>query len=441
MKLSRLDDIRIFKNPAFTNTVDQEKVRIIKDILGSDLVETTLYRGKGINESDFKPVDWTKQKEDKIIKGELISKAREIIEPQIYPTAKVIGDVSLTSGNSGIGGIFVDDAEAFFYEDDTNPALETADRYNVNITAVDALLMSPSNSVAAAITATVSAKGDISGFTIVESGSGYVGSAVTLSIAAPIGVGIGTTVKNEYAQVGVSTFAEATANIVNGKVDSITIDNIGLGYTYTNPPQVIINRPRYQTEEMTSFDNVEGYTGIITGISTAEGSGGAGTKALKFFFTSHKSNANKLAVGYPLLIKDTTIGDGVTSVDGHDNSVVAIGTYFLDNVYKVHTFSQLSDFRAEITCDILSSTNTTGFAQTGFYDITNVGLTTSLGTISWGRIYNGTRSTSPISIGVTGLTVDSGLSTFPTIQRRYFEGLNSEFGLRNTGSIRIVSGL
>ena len=435
------DDIRFFKNPAFTDTVDQEKVRIIKDILGSDLVETTLYRGKGINETDFKPIDWTKQKEDKIIKGELISKAREIIEPQIYPTAKVIGDVSLTSGNSGIGGIFVDDAESFFYEDDSNPALETADRYNVNITAVDALLMSPSNSVAAAITATVSAKGDISGFTIVESGSGYVGSAVTLSIAAPVGVGIGTTVKSEFAQVGVSTFAEATANIVNGKVDSITIDNIGLGYTHTNPPQVIISRPRYQTEEMTSFDNVEGYTGIITGISTAEGSGGAGTKALKFFFTSHKSNANKLSVGYPLLIKDTTIGDGVTSIDGHDDSVVAIGTQFLDNIYKVHTFSQLSDFRAEITCDVLSTTNTTGFAQTGYYDITNIGLTTSLGTISWGRIYNGTRSTSPISIGVTGLTVDSGLSTFPTIQRRYFEGLNSEFGLRNTGSIRIVSGL
>ncbi|AAX44489.1 baseplate wedge initiator [Prochlorococcus phage P-SSM2] len=435
------DDIRITRNPAFTDTIDQENDRIIKDILGSDLVETTLYRGKGINETTFKPVDWTKQKEDKIIKGELISKAREIIEPQIYPTAKVIGDVSTSSGTGASGGIFVDDAESFFYEDDTNPALGTDDRYNVNITAVDALLMSSDNSVAAAITATVSAKGDISALTIVESGSGYVGSAVTLSISAPIGVGIGTTVKNEYAQVGVSTFAEATANIVNGKVDSITIDNIGLGYTHTNPPQVIIKRPLYQTEKMTSFDNVEGYTGIITGISTAQGSGGAGTKALKFFFTSHKSNANKLAVGYPLLIKDTTIGSGVTSVDGNDNSVVAIGTHFLDNIYKVHTFSQLSDFRAEITCDILSTTNTTGFAQTGYYDITNIGLTTSLGTISWGRIYNGTRSTSPISIGVTGLTVDSGLSTYPTIQRRYYGGLNSEFGLRNTGSIRIVSGL
>ena len=435
------DDIHITRNPAFTDTIDQETDRIIKDILGSDLVETTLYRGVGINESTFKPLDWTKQKEDKIIKGELISKAREIIEPQIYPTAKVIGDVNTTTGNSGIGGFFVDDAESFFYEDDTNPALDTADRYNVNITAIDALLMSSSSSVAAAITATVSSKGDISGLTIVESGSGYVGSAVTLSIAAPIGVGIGTTVKNEFAQVGVSTFAEATANIVDGKVDSITIDNIGLGYTHTNPPQVIIKKPLYQTEKMTSFDNVEGYTGIITGISTAQGSGGAGTKALKFFFTSHKSNANKLAVGYPLLIKDTTIGSGVTSVDGHDNSVVAIGTHFLDNIYKVHTFTQLSDFRAEITCDILSTTNTTGFAQTGYYDITNIGLTTSLGTISWGRIYNGTRSTSPISIGVTGLTVDSGLSTYPTIQRRYYNGLNSEFGLRNTGSIRTVSGL
>ncbi|GIS09083.1 MAG: hypothetical protein CM15mP113_2130 [Pseudomonadota bacterium] len=28
------------------------------------------------------------------------------------------------------------------------------------------------------------------------------------------------------------------------------------------------------------------------------------------------------------------------------------------------------------------------------------------------------RSSNPISIGVTGLTVDAGLSTFPTIQRK-----------------------
>ena len=267
--------------------------------------------------------------------------------------------------------------------------------------------------------------------------------SINLLIAAPIGVGIGTTVRNEYAQVGVSTFAEATGTITNGSITSTTITNIGLGYSQANPPRVIVEKPQYKTEKMTSFDNVEGYTGIITGITTTTGSGGAGSLAFKFFYTSFKSNANKLQVGYPILVKDTSIdlGSGVTSVDGHDNSIVAIGSTFLDNIYKVHSMSQLSDFRAEITCDILSTTNAVGVASTGYYDATDIGLTKSLGKISWGRIYNGERSTSPISIGVTGLTVDAGLSTFPTIQRKYYSGLNAEFGLRNTGAIRIVTGL
>jgi len=52
-----------------------------------------------------------------------------------------------------------------------------------------------------------------------------------------------------------------------------------------------------------------------------------------------------------------------------------------------------------------------------------------LGRISWGRIYNFSARTNPISIGVTGLTVDSGLSTFPSIQRR-------GYGFRG-GSIRV----
>ena len=45
----------------------------------------------------------------------------------------------------------------------------------------------------AAITAIVSNKGDIESLVINEPGSGYVGAAITLSISAPVGVGIGTT--------------------------------------------------------------------------------------------------------------------------------------------------------------------------------------------------------------------------------------------------------
>ena len=64
-------------------------------------------------------------------------------------------------------------------------------------------------------------------------------------------------------------------------------------------------------------------------------------------------------------------------------------------------------------------------------------MTTSLGLINWGRIYgvNVERSSNPISIGVTGLTVDVGLTTFPTIQRKNYQ-VNSVRGVRSSGSIR-----
>ena len=74
-----------------------------------------------------------------------------------------------------------------------------------------------------------------------------------------------------------------------------------------------------------------------------------------------------------------------------------------------------------ITCNILSTTSVVGLNSTG-------NISNPVGRYSWGRLFGFSRSNSPISIGVTGNTVDVGLSTFPTIQRR-----NS--GLRNTGAL------
>ena len=53
-----------------------------------------------------------------------------------------------------------------------------------------------------------------------------------------------------------------------------------------------------------------------------------------------------------------------------------------------------------------------------------------LGSLSFGRLNNITRGSNPISITVTGLTVDSNLSTFPTIQRA-----GGDYTLRNTGAL------
>ena len=75
---------------------------------------------------------------------------------------------------------------------------------------------------------------------------------------------------------------------------------------------------------------------------------------------------------------------------------------------------------AVITANVKSDSDVVGIATTG----------TNLGKFSWGRLFNsgGLTRNNPISIGVTGNHI-SGLSTFPTIQRR-------GFGIRNTGALR-----
>ncbi len=457
------DDLRIRQHPKYLNdknppvTVTQESDRILKELLSSDLVETTIYTGPGINEDIPKPLDWTKQKVDKWIKGDLVSKARESIEPQVYPTARIIGDITPTTGTIGglDDGIFVDDSEAFFYEE--GPLhIPAQDRYGITITSVDALITPPhTNQVAAGFTATIT-DSIVTSITTTNVGSGYTDGTYNLKFSSPqeVGVGVGTT-------------AIGTATITNGSVASTQIVNAGFGYTHSASPQVIISRSEYDTEKVTKIQNSLGFTGIVTGITTTAGTNGH-PLAIKFYFYADK-NATDLKVGYPVLIKDTpftlsginTSGDhipfndgsiqtdnnrwtaahsgfAVTSVDNNDNEVVSIGSTNLDNIYKVSSIYVL-DQRAEITCNIHSGSDViTGFAVTGYYDgpTGNAGLTTSFGKLSWGRLSGITRSSSPISIGVTGLTVDSGLSTFPTIQRRNYDK-SSLKGLRNTGAIRI----
>ena len=349
------------------------------------------------------------------------------MEPQVYPTAKIIGDLTSTSGEGNTNGIFVDDAEVFFYEkgDHLSSSAPNEDdgNYNLAFSSVDALITSGEINVGAAATALVSAAGTISSIDITNGGSGYSGS-VSIKISAPpsIGVGIGTT-------------ALATATITNGSITSATVTNPGLGYSAFTPPQVILELPTYQIEKLTSISNVEGFTGIITGITTTTGTG-SHPLALKFFFRADKT-ANTLLQNYPVFITDTTVGNGVTSVNDSDAAVVGIGTTFVDNIYKVNAVTTLGE-AGEITCNIHtnSSSSVLGIAATGNFDNTNPGIATHLGRITWGRLYNATRNINPISIGVTGLTVNSGLTTFPTIQRKNYS-ISSLRGLRSSGAIRV----
>ncbi len=389
------DTLTVRKNPANEDTVGQDP-RVVHKISESDRVETNIYTGLGIDEDNYKPVDWTKQKSDLIINNEVISKARDSIEAQVYPTSKIIGDFSTTDTQ-----LFVDNAQFFNYEENES---------SIVIADVDGIIVQGTDPVAAAITAVVSAAGTISSLTINDGGSGYTGSSVSVSIAAPkaIGVGVGTT-------------ATATVSVTNGALDTATITNPGFGYTQTNPPQVLAPTTNTSYENITGIDDVEGFSGIITGITTTTGTGGH-PLALQFFLHSPDFNADLLE-GYPILIKNTSIGSGVTSVDSGNSAVVGIGTTFLDNVYIIHTLNHPGAANADIIVNIDSGTDTTGLSTVG------VGTTNPVGRFSWGRLSGFTRDDSPISIGVTGLTVNLGLTTFPSIQRR-------GYGLRDSGSLR-----
>ena len=419
------DEFRVLKNETIGITTSQQSDRIVKQILGADLIETDIYTGIGVDETNNKPVRWEKQKVDIVLNGEVVNKTRSSIEPQIYPTAKIIGDLSVTSGK-GTGandGIFVDDATSFHYE---------KERYSQSGDGkVDALISSGNIGVGAAVTATVSGLGSITALTIGTAGSGYSGN-VSIKFAAPVGVG---------------TTATATAVVTNGSVTSTTITNAGTGYTFTNPPQTIIEEPSFQTEKINTIENVEGFTGIITGIQQTTRSGGG--PALKFFFNAVTQNsngvlanaeANKLKVGYPILVTGTKVGNGLTSINGVNASVVGVGTTFLDNIYIVRSVPSTNSSLGEIICDVHtnSASSISGINTVGFHSTGQSGLTVPLGRIDWGRLYGASleRSANPISIGVTGLTVDAGLSTFPTIQRKNHVN-TSVRGLRSTGAIRV----
>jgi hypothetical protein len=171
-------------------------------------------------------------------------------------------------------------------------------------------------------------------------------------------------------------------------------------------------------ELISNITLVNGFSGIITGITTTTGSGG-NPLALTFYLKG-PVGFNGLSVGYPIYVFDTRVGKGVTSIDTSNSAVVGIGTTFADNIYYVHQFSSSGPVGI-ITCNILSTTSTIGLSSSG-------NVSNPIGKFSWGRMSGFSRSSSPISIGVTGNTVDVGLTTFATIQRR-------GIGIRQTGAL------
>ncbi len=294
---------------------------------------------------------------------------------------------------------------------------EDADGSNFGEIVCDALIVDFNDPVAAAVTAGVSAAGTITSLTINDGGSGYPDGDVSIRIANPPKVD-----NAKYGIVGVGSTATATASASGGIVTSVTIENPGFGYTNTNLPLVIVATAAPVTEQITDAPIILGYSGIITGIGTTTGVGGH-PLALKFQVDLSDSGPVSLfptlLPGYPIVVKDTVTGTGVTSVDSSDSEIVGIGSTNLDNIYIVQEYF-IEGNTGIITCNIKSDTNTIGIITT---------LGEDIGQFSWGKLSEFTRGDSPITLTVEGNTFDVGLTTYPSITRR-------GVGLRNTGNLK-----
>ena len=395
------DTLQLFSNNNLITQTTTQDPRVIYDISASDKVETSLYFNQGIDDNLFRPVYWTKQKNDLILNGEVVSKVRRSIEPQIYPTVNIIRNVTTTSNE-----IFVDDSSLFNYEN-VDPLA------NINF---DAVIMNQiSDPISATITATVSAAGTISSLTITNGGSGYSGAGTTipLLISAPKRVAVG---------IGTRASAYATISASGSITTPVVITNPGFGYTTTITPRVITPITNMEYELIEGVTVVEGFKSTIGGIATATGIGVP--LAITFKIDPLPPAPTSLQVGYSIYVSNTRVGSGLTAINTGNSDIVSISTSFVNNIYQVHAYNSSTGI---VTCNIASNTSTVGIATTGSF----------VGNLSWGRLSGFTRSSSPISIAVTGYTSSvgittlgygAGLSTYPIIQRR-------GFGFKDTGAL------
>ena len=265
--------------------------------------------------------------------------------------------------------------------------------------------------------------------TVVSGGSGYIGSAVTVSISRPVGVAV-TFTGGVGVYTGIST---ATIPVVNGSLSgTANIIDGGSGYNQVTPPLVLAPIETVPLDEtLSGITTIHGFSGIITGIGTFH----SGSDLFVRFYlheddTSQQIN-DTLKVGYPVYISDTKVGHGITSIDGHESSIVSIGTTFLDNVYNVFQYSRSGttpNTVGLITCRVKTGSNVVGIATTS--SKTGTSWHGDIGKFSWGALeYTDPRTINGVGIAVTGNILASGISTFPTIQRR-------GFGIRSNGALR-----
>ena len=76
-------------------TINRQLVRVVRDLITRDQIQTTLYKGPGISSSrtPLRPLSWCKQRNDTFVDGVKVSKSRDSLIGNIFPAGRIIKDI------------------------------------------------------------------------------------------------------------------------------------------------------------------------------------------------------------------------------------------------------------------------------------------------------------------------------------------------------------
>jgi len=226
------DIVQIGEN-IYDNLDREQFERVVKKIVATDQLDTYNYDSIGINinPNKFRPLKWTKQTEDRIILGSLVSKARPSLISTIRPTTRIIKNLNTTDTS-----IYVSNVYPIFTDIDL---IEEADR--------NVLIIENKEIEVGIATAVVSIANTISSIAISTGGIGYAStispkvSISTISVKSKDPIlnwsltsGLSTnssllsfTIGNPIVSIGQSGIVAITTNGISFN----TITNIGYGGT------------------------------------------------------------------------------------------------------------------------------------------------------------------------------------------------------------------
>ena len=247
------DVVRIKENRLDPLDRDQFE-RTSKRIIASDVLETFSYNSIGIDTAADaeRPLSWEKQRQDQILSGVLISKARPALKGRVLPTTRIIKNVGQ-----------LDDS---FYVSNAFPVFTAIDKLiqsERNIEIFEDVNVEPG-----IVTSLVSTSSSISSLTITDAGSGYVNvSNPTVAISSslikrqdPISAwefdaitGITSAIEfkaiskeDPYVAVGSSSFYMNTKSGTfweRGRIGfggTVTFNGVGVGNTVFSPDVYVV---------------------------------------------------------------------------------------------------------------------------------------------------------------------------------------------------------